>query len=55
MDRIDPNKIKKENCEKKDRYETYDEANAVRVHLGYTLSIYKCDVCGGYHFSKRLI
>ncbi len=41
-----------ENCRNKDRYETYDDANAARVYLSYPLEIYKCEICDGYHFTR---
>jgi hypothetical protein len=44
---------KTENCQNKDRYETYEEAKAALVYLDYPLDIYKCDVCGGYHFTSK--
>ena len=44
---------KVENCKNKDRYETYEQANAARVYLSSKVEIYKCDVCDGWHFTRR--
>jgi hypothetical protein len=49
--------IRRSECGKKKRYETYDDARATADHqartTGRELKVYECSWCRGWHLSSR--
>ncbi len=40
-------------CQRKRRYETREEAEAVAMQAGVTLRAYKCALCRKFHLTSR--